>query len=167
MTLQKLAARRRGFTLIELLIVIVVIAILALVVIPRVMGASRKAKEATLKGNLHQLRNAIEQFQADVGGYPDKLETLLEPKTSTSVKALDDAGANLTVPANAYQGPYLTKQGGIDGGGIPKNPFTSATDTTVANHWNYITTPGANPVGSVLSKVTGQTLDDKIEYTKL
>ncbi len=70
MSISAFAARRRGFTLIELLIVIVVIAILALIVIPRVMGASRKAKEATLKGNLHEIRNALEQFQADTGGYP-------------------------------------------------------------------------------------------------
>ncbi len=65
MTFPVVAARRRGFTLIELLIVIVVIAILALIVIPRVMGASRKAKESSLRGNLQELRNGLEQFQAD------------------------------------------------------------------------------------------------------
>ncbi len=50
------AMRHSGFTLIELLIVIVVIAILALIIIPRVMGASRRAEESTLKNNLQQLR---------------------------------------------------------------------------------------------------------------
>jgi prepilin-type N-terminal cleavage/methylation domain-containing protein len=34
----------RGFTLIEMLIVIVVISILAMIVIPRLLGAGRKAK---------------------------------------------------------------------------------------------------------------------------
>src|SRR4030066_253645 len=60
----------KGFTLIEMLIVIVVIAILALIVIPRLLGAGRKAKEAALRGDLHQLRNAIQQFEADCGDYP-------------------------------------------------------------------------------------------------
>jgi general secretion pathway protein G len=58
---------RRGFTLIEMLIVIVIISVLALIVIPRLMGAGRKAKEAALRGDLHQIRNAIQQFEADCG----------------------------------------------------------------------------------------------------
>jgi len=37
----KNTTRRRGFTLLELLIVIMVIAILTLIIIPRVMGAVR------------------------------------------------------------------------------------------------------------------------------
>src|SRR3989337_1159897 len=67
----------RGFTLIEMLIVIVVIAILALIVIPRLLGAGRKAKESALRGDLHQLRNAIQQFEADLGDYPLTLDQLV------------------------------------------------------------------------------------------
>jgi prepilin-type N-terminal cleavage/methylation domain-containing protein len=69
--------RSKGFTLIEMLIVIVVIAILALIVIPRLLGAGRKAKEATLRGDLHQVRNAIQQFEADCGDYPSAISTLM------------------------------------------------------------------------------------------
>ena len=52
--------KRDGFTLIEVLIVVVVIAILAVLIIPRLLGTGRKAKEAVLKGQLQQLRKAIE-----------------------------------------------------------------------------------------------------------
>ncbi len=168
MSLRKSARHRTGFTLIELLIVIVVIAILALVVIPRVMGASRKAKETVLKGNLHQLRTAIQQFQADIGGFPTDLDQMQLPATSVP-KAIDEDGVELTtITEGAYKGPYLTKAGGIDGGGIPKNPFEPTNSTDWKAHWEYYTEDsGDNPVGTVLSKVTGKTLEDNIDFTKL
>jgi len=56
-----------AFTLIEMLIVITIIGVLAVIVIPRLLGTGRKANEAALRGTLHQLRNAIQQFQADCG----------------------------------------------------------------------------------------------------
>ena len=73
MSLSKFAARRRGFTLIELLIVIVVIAILALIVIPRLLSAGRKARESTLRANVRILRTAVEQFNSDCGVFPTNL----------------------------------------------------------------------------------------------
>ena len=93
-------AAPRGFTLIELLIVISVIAILATIVIPRLMGAARRAREATLRANVHQLRNCVEQFQADTGNYPADLSQLVIPAQS-SPRAAD--GTN--IPAVLYQGP--------------------------------------------------------------
>ena len=75
--MSKLARTRKGFTLIEMLIVIVVIAILALIVIPRLLGAGRRAKESALRGDLQQLRNAIQQFEADCGDFPLTLDQLV------------------------------------------------------------------------------------------
>ena len=54
--------RRSGFTLIEVLIVIVVIAILAAIVVPRLLGAGREAREASLRAHLQEIRNALGLF---------------------------------------------------------------------------------------------------------
>lgn len=178
MSISAFAARRRGFTLIELLIVIVVIAILALIVIPRVMGASRKAKEATLKGNLHEIRNALEQFQADTGGYPTtaNLIDIVAPSEAKlqSTNLVDEYGDAVNEVTGTYKGPYLTTQGGIDNTGIPENPFevptgTPATDFT--NAWNYTAAVGENDgtCGTIhcSALVIGSTLGDNIPYQSL
>ncbi len=143
--------RRRGFTLIELLIVIVVIAILALIVIPKLMGASRKAKDSTLKGNLVTLRHAIEMFQADCGGYPSGTDLAgLSAQPAQYIPYGTTTAANL--PANVWKGPYLSSQGGIGGGAIPRNPYIVSTDVAVANHWSYTAASGTitfpTPTGS-------------------
>lgn len=131
--------RRRGFTLIELLIVIVVIAILALIVIPKLMGASRKAKDSTLKGNLVILRHAVEMFQADCGGYPAALADL---STAPATYIAYNATSPSAIPANVYKGAYLNTQGGVGGGAIPRNPYLPSADVTVANHWTYTAASG-------------------------
>ncbi|MEI7832853.1 MAG: prepilin-type N-terminal cleavage/methylation domain-containing protein [bacterium] len=122
--------RRRGFTLIELLIVIVVIAILALIVIPKLMGASRKAKDSTLRANLQILRSAVETFQSDCGGYPNVLSDLTVTTAPTQVYI---AGVLTNLPTGSYKGPYLNAQGGIAGGSIPRNPYS--TSGTTSAHW--------------------------------
>lgn len=130
MSLSKFAARRRGFTLIELLIVIVVIAILALIVIPKLMGASRKAKDSTLKANLQILRNAIATYEADMGSYP----------TNTDLSQLYTAPTGSL--ATTWKGPYLKAEGAIIGAtAIPMNPYASSS--TVTDHWTYTAADGS------------------------
>lgn len=152
------AARRRGFTLIELLIVIVVIAILALIVIPRVMSAGRKARESTLRANLHQLRNALEEFQADTGAYPTLLTDLTLAQSAAPTEGVNEAGGTVTIPTGSYQGPYLSVSGGIPGtDGIPTNPFKHPSDTDYGDataHWTY-----ADGVVHPTVPDTGDTLD--------
>ena len=140
------AARRRGFTLIELLIVIVVIAILALIVIPRLMGASRKAKDSTLKRNLHHLRNAVALYESDMGVYPTTLTDLY-----------DSSGVT---PLELWNGPYLKVEGAIIGtSAIPKNPYVDTT--TVTDHWTYTAGTGivipATPAGLDMAGVAYNT----------
>jgi len=72
--------RRAGFTLIELLVVMAVIATLLTLALPRYFGSIDKSKEAVLKENLFQLRDAISRYHADKGKYPETLETLASDK---------------------------------------------------------------------------------------
>jgi type II secretion system protein G len=154
-------ARRRGFTLIELLVVIVVIAILALIVIPKVMGAGRKAKEATLKGILHQLRTAIEQFQSDCGCYPTNLSDIVQTDATQITDGVDEAGTGVPIPTGSYKGPYLSPQGGVANAGIPINPFI--TDAATADDaWTY-----SNGIVKCPDTIEGNTLDTDTPYQEL
>ena len=71
---------RGGFTLIELMIVLTIIAILSAIAIPNYQWALIRAREAVLQENLYGIRSAIDQFHADLGRYPDKLEDLAARK---------------------------------------------------------------------------------------
>ena len=71
---------KRGFTLIELLVVLAVIATLLTLAVPRYFGSIDKSKEAVLKENLFQLRDAISRYHADKGKYPETLEALATDK---------------------------------------------------------------------------------------
>jgi general secretion pathway protein G len=137
--------RRRshaGFTLIEMLIVIVVIAILALIVIPRLMGAGRKAKEAALRGDLHQIRNAVQQFEADCGDYPAALANL-----QTAPAAGSSGGQGISLDVSAWQGPYLR----TPDNNLPKDPFTDSATT-----WSYTASTGDIASGSTLTSISGE-----------
>ncbi len=72
--------RRNGFTLIELLVVLAVLATLLTLALPRYHASVERSKEAVLKENLHQMREAISRFYADRGKYPETLEVLAAEK---------------------------------------------------------------------------------------
>ncbi len=74
------ALRERGFTLIELLIVVAIVGTLLTLALPRYFGSIDKSKEAVLKENLYQMREAISRYHADKGKYPESLESLAADK---------------------------------------------------------------------------------------
>ncbi|HJT62530.1 MAG TPA: prepilin-type N-terminal cleavage/methylation domain-containing protein [Burkholderiales bacterium] len=66
----------RGFTLIELLVVMAIVATLLTLAVPRYFISIDRSKEAVLKENLFQMRDAIGKYHADKGRYPDSLQAL-------------------------------------------------------------------------------------------
>ena len=62
----------KGFTLVELMIVVVIIGLLASVAIPNFISLVGRAKEASVKTNMHVMQTAAEDFAAvSSGRYPD------------------------------------------------------------------------------------------------
>ena len=110
-----MTSSKSGFTLIELMIVVVIIGLLASVAIPNFISMMGRAKEASVKTNMHVMQTAAEDFAAvSSGRYPD------------SGADLADDGLRLMdhVPFSSY----------------PPNPFTAApsvvqfdTDPTAGN----------------------------------
>lgn len=69
-----------GFTLIELLIVITLIMILAGIALVQYSNTVQSAKETVLKTDLFRMRDAIDQYYADKGRYPQSLEALVSER---------------------------------------------------------------------------------------
>lgn len=72
--------RPDGFTLVELLVVLLLIALLAGVATPVVNRAIESAREATLREDLFVVRKTLDDYFADHGHYPERLEQLVQER---------------------------------------------------------------------------------------
>jgi general secretion pathway protein G len=75
---------RRGFTLIEIMVVIVILALLAALVGPKIIGRSDDAKLTDAKLQVRNLETALKLYKLDSGNYPTTeqgLESLLTKPT--------------------------------------------------------------------------------------
>ena len=73
----KLKRGEAGFTIIELLVVLALISILATMGMAQYRNGQIHAREAVLKTDLFDLRDAIDQYYADKGMYPSTLDALV------------------------------------------------------------------------------------------
>ena len=73
----RLRDKEGGWTLIELMVVIALIMILATMGLVQYRNSITAAKEAPLKSQLFIMRDAIDQYYADKGKYPESLQTLV------------------------------------------------------------------------------------------
>jgi prepilin-type N-terminal cleavage/methylation domain-containing protein len=64
--------KKRGFTLVEIMIVVAIIALLAAIAIPNLLGARKTANDAAARANLRTLSTELETYAAGIGNgaYP-------------------------------------------------------------------------------------------------
>ncbi|MBI3443673.1 prepilin-type N-terminal cleavage/methylation domain-containing protein [Candidatus Woesebacteria bacterium] len=69
--------KSKGFTLIELLVTIAIIAILVALSLFALRGVREQGRDARRKGDLEQIRSAVELYKADCNDYPAALSSPL------------------------------------------------------------------------------------------
>jgi len=75
----------RGFTLIEIMVVVVILAALAALVAPKIMGRSDDAKIADAKVQIRNLESALKLYKLDNGVYPSTEQGLAALLTKPTV----------------------------------------------------------------------------------
>ena len=106
-----------GWTLIELLVVISLVMILASLALTQYRNSIRSAKEAVLRSNLFLMREAIDQFYADKGKYPDSLDALVSERYLRAVPKdpiTDSSDSWQTVQADPEPGSISASAGIYD-----------------------------------------------------
>lgn len=96
---------QRGFTLIEVLVVVAILAILAAIVVPRVMDRPDEARRVAAKADIAAIGQALKLYRLDNGAYPGTDQGLL---------ALVQKPTTNPVPGN-WTKPYLDR--------LPKDPW--------------------------------------------
>ncbi|MDD5382237.1 MAG: prepilin-type N-terminal cleavage/methylation domain-containing protein [Candidatus Margulisbacteria bacterium] len=91
---------KKGFTMIELLVVMGIIGLLAVFLVPNLLGAKDRAKETAVKTVMHSVQLAVEAYEMENGTYP-----------------LDN-----NIPLESFSRNYLMPGGYL--ASVPKNPFT-------------------------------------------
>ena len=95
--------RQNAFTLVEMLLVLVILAVLAAIVIPKFSGRAQQAKEAAAKTQIKSIELGLDSYEVDTGSYPSALNSLVEEPNGVQ----------------NWKGPYLKQ-------GIPNDPWGNA-----------------------------------------
>ena len=96
---------KKGFTLIEILIVLGIIGILAVFLVPNIMGAQDKGKETAVKAVMHTVQLAVESYNMENLSYPVAKNISLYSLASNYLMA---GGYLTSIPQNPYTGKEYT-----------------------------------------------------------
>lgn len=105
---------QRGFTLIEILVVVVILAVLAAVVVPNVLGRVDDSKYSVAITTVQSLSDNIDSYRLDTGKYPEELNALVKnpgvPKwNGPYIKNVEK------IPNDPWDHPYIYKIPGDNG----------------------------------------------------
>lgn len=103
---KNISTRNSGFTLIEVMVVIVILAVLAALIVPKVMSRPDEARIAAAKQDIGSIIQALKLY---------KLDNMRYPTTEQGLQALVSKPSSAPVPANWKGNGYLEK--------LPKDPW--------------------------------------------
>ena len=75
--------RQRGFTLVELLLVLVILALIAGLVLPGIIGKAESAKAKAASSQISRISMSVESYYLDTGNVPSSLEELVNQPSGT------------------------------------------------------------------------------------
>jgi len=110
--------RSAGFTLLEIMVVVVIIAILASLVAPKILGRIDDARITKIKSDLNSIEAALDLYYLDNSIYPSTeqgLDALVKkPNGFPEPKKYHSGGYLKSLPIDPWGVPYLYLNPGDD-----------------------------------------------------
>ena len=117
--------RPSGFTLIELIVVIALVAVLAAVIAPNLLGKATEANRKSAAIQLEKIANSVELYRLETGRYPEELTDLVRrpegverwngPYVRKLSQLQDPWGNDLELRRPGEHGPFDIISYGADG----------------------------------------------------
>ncbi|MBQ26983.1 MAG: type II secretion system protein GspG [Nitrospiraceae bacterium] len=108
---------QRGFTFVEIMVVVAILAVLAAIVVPRIMGRTDEAKITAAKVQMRNIEGALKLYKLDTGQYPSTeygLEALVTKPTAGKVpKNWRKGGYIQAVPKDPWGTPFVYLSPGV------------------------------------------------------
>ena len=99
-------AQSRAFTLVEMLLVLTILAILAGIVLPKIVGRGEDARKKAALTQINSFATALDMFEVDNGDYPSGRNGLhdlvVQPRDAKNWHQYLDS-----IPLDPWQHPYI------------------------------------------------------------
>lgn len=133
----------RGFSLIEILLVVVIIATLSAMVVPRLMGRSDQARKAACSADVNvNIPTALKLYELDNGFFPTTeqgLDALLRKPTTEPIPSNWNGPYVEKMPVDPWARPYQYLSPGVhrphdyDLWSLGKMPHEEKSDDDISN----------------------------------
>ncbi len=164
---------QHGYTLLELLVVTIILAIVAVIVVPQIASLADNTKFSALDSNLASIRSAVERYYQHHGVYPGLNQSKDGPACpSGGIKGTGEANSErsfidqltgyssaagytcTTTDAAFRYGPYFRRDT------LPPNPLTGDDKLIISTAGTLLLEGAATAAGWKFDTITGRFIAD-------
>jgi general secretion pathway protein G len=110
--------RQRGFTLIEIMVVVVILAVLGALVVPKILENVDKARVTRAQSDIRAIQTALDTYRLDNFKYPTSeqgLQALVKQPADPTITNWRTGGYLGSMPKDPWNNPYQYVSPGPDG----------------------------------------------------
>ncbi len=110
--------RQNGFTLIEIMVVVVILAVLGALVVPKILENVDKARVTRAQSDIRAIQTALDLYRLDNFKYPTTeqgLQALVTQPADPSITNYRSGGYLPSLPKDPWNNPYQYVSPGPDG----------------------------------------------------
>jgi general secretion pathway protein G len=110
--------RQSGFTLIEIMVVVVILAVLGALVVPKILENVDKARVTRAQSDIRAIQTALDTYRLDNFKYPTTeqgLQALVKQPADATITNYRSGGYLASLPKDPWNNPYQYQSPGADG----------------------------------------------------